>query len=162
MDRVGSIARGTAVGGSSSGRREAPMLAGVRRGIVERAIENRARLGPISANGPRGDAKTLGGLLFRHAAEEAALDDAREAFVDLGEVVQRLVELEQRLRIVRAVHESVVERDRTLRATALFGGSATRPVDEDVAHGDRRDAEEVRAVLPPGAFRPRELEVDLV
>jgi hypothetical protein len=35
-------------------------------------------------------------LLLRHPAEEPALDDAREAFVQLRELVECLVQLEQR------------------------------------------------------------------
>src|SRR5262249_17733499 len=134
-DRVGSIARGTAVGGSSSRGREAPMLSGVRWRIVQRAIEDGTRLGPVAPNGARGDAKGFGRLFLRHTTEEAAFDDSRETLIDFGEVVQRLVELEQRLGIVRAVDESVVERDRALRSAALFRGATTRAIDEDVPHG---------------------------
>ena len=44
----------------------------------------------------------LGRLLLRHAAEESAFDDARESFIELRELIERLVQLEQRLGLVVA------------------------------------------------------------
>src|SRR5690349_15819850 len=162
VDRAPPTAPARAERASSTGGREAPELSAVRRRIMERPVQERSRLRPISTHRSRGDAKTLGCFLFRHTAEESTLDHPRQTLVELGEVGERFIQLEQRLRIVVAVDEVFVERDRPLVAAALFGGATACAVDEDVPHGDRGDAEEVRAVLPLGVFRARELEVDLV
>ena len=49
-----------------------------------------------------------------------------------------------------------------MRTAALLRRPTTSAIDEDVAHRDRRDAEEVRAIAPVGALRSRELEIELV
>src|SRR5262249_49777701 len=131
VDRVGSTARGTAVSGSSPRGREAPVLARVRGRVVERAIEDRPRLGPVAPNGSSRNAEALGRLFFGHATEEAAFDDARQPLIDLREVVQRLIELEERLWIARAVDESVVEGDGPLRSAALLRRAPSGAIDED-------------------------------
>src|SRR4051812_43669745 len=108
---------------------------------AEGVVEQTAGLDPVATNGADADVQRLGGLLLGHPAEEAAFDDARQPLVEAGEVVERLVELEQRLGLIDGGREALVERDDAVRPTALLGGAAPRAVDEDVAHCHRRDAQ---------------------
>src|SRR5918993_2740058 len=110
--------------------------------------EPRLRHAPLALDGGGADAQDFRRLLDREAAEEAQLDDARLLRVERVEAFERLVERDQ-VRGALARHVDVlVEREFLEFAAALFGLLLARVIDEDAAHHLRRDAEEVRPVLP--------------
>jgi len=148
-----------------SSRRErlnSPHRAG--RGAVgnQFAIQQSARLDPIATHRSLGNSQRFRRFLLRHPAKKPALHDSGQSFVDGGEMVDCLVQLEQRLSSVAAHGQLVVERDVTMRAAAFLGGPSPGAVHENVPHGHCRHAEKVRAVAPIGAIGPREFEIQLV
>ena len=60
-----------------------------------------------------------------------------------AEPMQRVVELEQRVRLLVDGEMHVVERDAVPNAATLERDALSRAIDEDVAHRERRDGEEV-------------------
>ena len=100
------------------------------------------------------DADDVRGLLDGEAAEVAQLDDLRLFGVERGQPRQRLVEREH-VDVVGPVgagrrrldsQRCVVERDALRRAAALGRAARPRALHEDLAHRERGDGEEVRAV----------------
>jgi hypothetical protein len=87
---------------------------------------------------------------------------AGQTFVETGEMIERLMELEQRLGLVVGGDQLVLERHVLTRTAALLSGAPARPVDEDMSHRDGGDSEKVRAIAPVRATGARQLEVELV
>src|SRR5262249_23947324 len=116
--------------------RVAELRALTRRVADERLVEQAAGFHPIAPHGSLRDAQGLCRLLLRHAVEEAAIHDASKTLVEQRKLVERLMELEQRLGLVVGGGQSVVERDRSVRTTAFFGCPTPGAIHEDVAHGD--------------------------
>ena len=130
--------------------------------LTQGLVEQPARLDPIAPHGTHGDTERLGGLLFAHATEEAAFHDACESGVELRELIERVVQLEERFRFRIDGGEILVEGDVPMWAATFLGFSPARVVDENVAHRDGCCTEEVRTILPIGASGAGELEVELV
>src|SRR2546423_849029 len=133
-----------------------------RRSRVERAPKQDPRLHPITLNCSNGDAERVGGFLFGESAKEPAFHDLREPRLELGELLHRIVELQQQIGLGVNAQLVLIERDALPNAATLEGAHLSGAVDENVPHHQRRKGEKVVTVPP---FRPRgvdELEVGLV
>src|SRR5215813_7784385 len=75
---------------------------------------------PIARHGRDRDAERLRRLLQAQAAEIAQFDDAAFALVHLGQLPQRIVELDQFSRAVSCQRHRLVERDLLRPAAALL------------------------------------------
>ena len=95
----------------------------------ELAIQETASLHPIATNSALGDIQRLGRFLLGHSAKEPTFDDTRETFIDRREMIERLVNLDERLGPIIRDRESVVQRDVTIRTAALLGRAPSRAVD---------------------------------
>ena len=97
----------------------------------------------------RSNVQHLGGLLDAQAAEEPQLDDADLPRVDRGQAVSarsRATTSDRPVQAQSRARRSNVTRSRA--AAALLIAARARMIDEDAPHQPRRDAEEVRAILP--------------
>jgi hypothetical protein len=117
------------------------------------------RLEPVSAHRPRGHTEDFAGLLLRESAKEPALHYLAESRIQRLELLQRLVQRQQRLRTVLHRHDHLVQRDGALVPAPL--GRAVPPgvVHENLPHGPGGDAVEVGAivVLEPGLIHQSEI-----
>ena len=105
-------------------------------------------LAPVPLHGAIGDSECGGGLFHGQAGEESQLDQSTEALVDLGELVERPIQVENLDSLGVGVGGHVLQSHDLGVAAALLRAPAPRVVDQDLAHGHGRDAEEVIAVLP--------------
>ena len=67
--------------------------------VGDRAMQIEAAFFPVALHGPLGDAAHGGDLGEGEAAEELQIDDLGEAGIDLGELVERIADLAQLLRV---------------------------------------------------------------
>jgi len=100
------------------------------------ASEQHSRLRPIALYRPRGDAERFSGFFLGQSAEEATLDDARKARLRGGKAVNRLIQVQQRLRLILVGNLLVLERDALKRTLALLREPSLGAIDENMAHGD--------------------------
>ncbi|HYN79990.1 MAG TPA: hypothetical protein VES88_00695 [Gemmatimonadaceae bacterium] len=94
--------------------------------------------------------------------EEPAFDDAAETLVEGSQPGERLVHVEERIRLIFDRDGVFVERDPAVFAAVLRAASTTGFINQHVAHGDPRYSEEVRAVLPSRMCLRGQPEVRLV
>src|SRR5204862_5724886 len=85
-------------------------------------------------------------LVLGQTAEVVQLDDAGLALVELGELVEGLVERDQLRRSVDG-DARLIEFCRALAGASLVGAALAGVVDEDLPHAARGDREEVRALV---------------
>ena len=111
--------------------------------------------------GPR-DGQYLRHFLFGHAREVAELDNLSLTSVDEGQLSKRLFQ-EQNLAVALLPSADVfVERQPDRRARPFGGLALARVIDQDAPHHLRRQAEEVRPILPVDAILAGESDVGLV
>src|SRR6185436_11511506 len=135
---------------------------------LQLAMKPRARECPVALHGRGGDAERLARLLDGEPREEAKLDYARLPLVELGEAIERLVQLlggdierqRARERFTRRVR--VLERHAHRAAAALLRVAPACVVHEDATHGLRGEPHEVRAVLPGDLALVEQPDVGLV
>jgi len=125
-------------------------------------MQEGACLCPVALDGSPGDAHRLGDLLLGEPAEEAVLDHTCEARIKCGESGQRLIELQQRIRLIVSADVLLVETDVVLVAPSLQPPASLRSIDQDMPHRQRRDGEEVRTVTPLRLRLVDEFDVRLV
>src|ERR1700682_4374089 len=103
---------------------------------------------PSALDGRRRRAQCFRGLLDREPAKESHLDDARELRIEGREASQGIVEGLDVDRVAGGRDQSGIEGDAHLIAAALRGPARPRPLDQDLPHRPRGDAEKVRPALP--------------
>ena len=117
--------------------------------LVEELAEKPAlRLRPIPLGRAKPDAERLGRFFLGHAAEEAALDHARLARVELAQAVERLVERDEQVGAFVGTEVEYVERHGSESPAALEASPRSRSIHQNATHGRRGDAHEVRAAGP--------------
>ena len=104
-----------------------------------------ARLRPVATHRARRELQRERRLLLAHAAEEAAIDHAREPRVRVRERGERLVERDELLGAIIGCDLDVVELHAHLHAAALLRRALPRVVDEHAAHRHCRDREKFGA-----------------
>ncbi len=88
------------------------------------------------------------GFLDREAAERAKLDDLRQLGVDLGQAIERVVQRDDGYLVGRGDVVGFIDGHTAHTLAPFVGAVTTRVIDQDPAHDLRRDAKEVRAILP--------------
>lgn len=99
-------------------------------------------------HGGFGDPERLAGFEDGEPAEVAQLDDPRLTRIDHLESLHGGVERQDRYRVRGRRGDGAGERDVLPVAASLERMFAARVLDQDPAHHARRDAEEMRAILP--------------
>ncbi len=115
------------------------------------------------AKADRGRTNTdhFGNFIEFHAGEKLELDHTRLAFVQRRKAGQRIVERDEFVGLLRQ-RQLVVEIAAQVRIRTLGGEAAARVVDENPAHGLRRDRGEVGAGLPLRAVLADEADEGLM
>jgi hypothetical protein len=129
---------------------------------LEGASQQHARLHPVALHGAHCDAEGLSRLLFGKTTEEPAIDYARQPRLESGEAFEGFVQIEQQLDLFVDIEGFFIEGYVKRRATALERGTFAGAVDEDVAHRQGSEGEEMRRIQ---ALRGRivdQLEVRLI
>ena len=88
---------------------------------------------------------------FFQTGDEAQLENARLAFIEFGELGERLVE-GQHVDLRSAIRGRIGQRDALTRRRSFLRALFARVIDQDLAHRARRDREKVRPVLHPRVF----------
>src|SRR5690242_17302901 len=81
------------------------------RSWIERAPKKQSRLHPVALYRAHRDAERRSDFVFTQPAEEAALDDARQPWLQSRQARQRFVELEQLFVLVDRRHVVIIECD---------------------------------------------------
>src|SRR5690349_919959 len=84
---------------------------------------------PIALHRSHGETKYFADLFLGHSTEESALDDAGQSGVDQRDAIERLMDVEQEVRIIRGGDGIVVERDGTRSRTTLVGRPSSSAID---------------------------------
>src|SRR6266404_2225540 len=106
-------------------------VSSLRQSVFERATQQDARLHPIALHRANRDLERIRRFLLRQSAKEPALDDAREARLERGELVHRLIELKEQLGLGVGTHLRVIERDSLAHATTFERQALAGAIDED-------------------------------
>ena len=88
------------------------------------------------------------GFLDRESAKRAKLDDLRQLGVDLGQMIERMVQREDGYLVWRGDVLGFIHGHTAHTLAPLVRAMTTSVVHEDAAHDLRRDTKEVRAILP--------------
>src|SRR3982074_208183 len=89
-------------------RYQARKVSSLRRSGFQRATQQDARLHPIALDRANRDLERIRRFLLRQSAKEPALDDAREARLERGELVHRLIELNEQFWLSVGTHLCVI------------------------------------------------------
>ena len=127
----------------------------------QKPTQKHARLCPVTFDRPNGSAERFSDLFVREAAEESTLDDARQTRSNFGESIERIIDLQQHLRLIVRYDQLLVERDCLLRAAALDRDARLRAIGEDMAHHYRGERQEMRPIIPTRVRLIDEREVHL-
>lgn len=123
-------------------------------------------MGPVSLHRAAGDPKRLGDLRHLQADEAPEFDDLRLSRVDTAQRIERLIEVEKKLRgqLRRDVELAgiLVEGHTVDPPSALAALASPGVIDQYLAHGASSHAEEVAATRPVRPELACELEVGLV
>src|SRR5688500_6638317 len=111
-------------------------------------VQPRSGANPVAVHGSWRDAEDLCRLGVGQSAEEAALDESAQAWVDGLESIERVADGEDLVGAVLDRDRCFIEADAPQRAAALRGQVASGVVDEHAAHGVGGDAHHARRVLP--------------
>ena len=107
----------------------------------------------VALHGGNGEAERGGDLLAAETAEVPQLDHLRLALIDLGQLVQGLVDFDDVRRLSWGQHVCLVESDSAGGAAALLGLAGAGVIHQHQTHDACRDAEKVGPVLPLNRLR---------
>src|SRR5262249_39833668 len=110
-------------------------LAPLNRSWLQHRRQQRAGPDPIAPYGPQRESQLRGNLRFGKTGEEAQLDEPREPRRRLRQTRAGRVNGEQRLRLVVAGDQILLERDALQFAAMPLRGALASPVHQDVSHG---------------------------
>ena len=130
--------------------------------VGDRAMQIDAALLPVALHGPLRHAAHGGDLGEGEAAEELQIDDLREIRIDLAELVERIADPGQLLRVGHVGRQIGAERRNLEQAAALLRAPPPHVVDDQAAHHARGVGHEPRAIGEDRPFLARDREVGLV
>ena len=125
-------------------------------------VQPRARKRPIPADGGGRRVQRLGRLIEAQPAEEPALDDLRLPRVEAFEAIECLAQRNEVVERPLRGGIGVFDREDGRPGSTFRRTLAHRVIDEDVAHGARRDGKKMRAIAPVHAFDRQQLEEGFV
>src|SRR5687767_229414 len=142
------------IGGMDAHRRR-------RRG-ADSMMQIHAALLPVALDSALGDSAHRGDLGEGEAAEELQVDDLGEPRFDLGKLVERIADQDQRLRVDDALGVIGAERGDFEQPAPLLRSPPPDVVDDQAAHDPRRIGHEARLIDENGPLPSRDREVSLV
>src|SRR3954454_10973508 len=135
--------------------------------FFDRAEQPGARKSQVALDGALRHGHLVGGkdggyLFDLEPAEEVQLDDLRLAWIFLLEYLESVAERHQ----IDVLHLGDAlgagQRERDLAAAALLRRLLARVIDQDVAHGAGRDADEMCTALPLDVPQVEQLQIGLM
>lgn len=140
-----------------------PVPGGRRRLSPTEGVEEEGpRFDPVAARGALANPQHLADFSELQAEEVAQLHHPGQPLVARAESVQGLVESEELGGAPVGRHLRLLERHHLGAAAALGRRAAARPVDQDLAHGQGRDGQEVVTVAPVRIRGVRQPQIGLV